>query len=379
MKILFTGGGTGGHILPIIAVSREIRKLQSNHELSKAVQFFYMGPKDSFSEILLAQEGIKAHHIFSGKIRRYQFFKSLPQNLLDVFVKVPLGILQAFFQIFILSPDLIFSKGGYGSIPSALAGWILRVPIILHESDIVPGLANRITGNFASEIFASFPGTQHFPKKKVAVLGNPIRTEILSGSKEEATSIFRLQKGKPVLLLLGGSQGAQRINDMLLVILKEALQTYEIIHQTGEKNFTQVKAEAEVVVPKELMRFYHPVSFFKEPELRHAYAASDIIVSRAGSGSIFEIASLGKPSILIPLPEAAQNHQIENAYAYQKTGACIVLEESNLSPHFFLERVRYLFSDSKELSTMSKAALSFARPHTAKKIAQYIVEYLSNS
>jgi len=378
MKILFTGGGTGGHILPIIALAREIRA-QSNPELAKKLTFLYMGPKESFAEMLLTQEGIKTYHILSGKIQRYEFLKSLPKNLLSIFVKVPIGIMQAFFRIFFLSPDIIFSKGGYGSIPSAVAGWILHVPIVLHESDVIPGMANRIVGKFAFEIFVSFPNTREFRKNKVVEVGNPIRKTLLSGSKEEAKQLFKLQGTKPLLLIIGGSQGSQRINDMLLVILHEALKSYEIIHQTGEKNLSQVKAEAEVVVDKNLQQFYHPVGFFKETELRHAYAASDLIISRAGSGSVFEIAALGKPSILIPLPEAAQNHQIENAYAYQKSGACIVLEENNLTPHFFLERVHSLFAGKAELQTMIEAAKSFAKPEAGRVMAKYIIESLSNS
>lgn len=370
MKILFTGGGTGGHILPIIAVARETRALAGDRPL----ELLYMGPKDEFSEMLLSQEGIKVYRILSGKVRRYEPLRSLSKNLLDVFVKVPLGIVQAFFLIFALSPDIIFSKGGYGSVPSAVAGGLLRVPIILHESDAVPGLANRIMKGFASEIFVSFPDTQYFPKDKVAQAGNPIRAEILTGSAKEAKRLFGLKGGRPILLIMGGSQGAQRINDMLLIVLDEALKDYEIIHQTGEKNFAQVKAEGDVVTRKEQRPFWHPVAFLRETDLRHAYAAADLIVSRAGSGSVFEIAALGKPSVLIPLSEAAQNHQIENAYAYQRTGACIVLEENNLTPHFFLERVRYLLSDKTELQKMSQAALNFAKPEAARVIAQYIID-----
>ncbi|MDP4006999.1 MAG: UDP-N-acetylglucosamine--N-acetylmuramyl-(pentapeptide) pyrophosphoryl-undecaprenol N-acetylglucosamine transferase, partial [bacterium] len=197
VKILFTGGGTGGHILPIIAVARELRKQAGDTPL----EFLYMGPKDEFSEMLLSQEGMRTFHVFSGKIRRYEFFKSLPANLLDVFIKVPLGLFQAFFRIFVLGPDIIFSKGGYGSVPSAVAGWILRVPIILHESDVVPGLANRIVARFASELFVSFPDTQYFPKDRATRVGNPIRGEMLTGSAEEAKRLFGLQGKKPLVLL----------------------------------------------------------------------------------------------------------------------------------------------------------------------------------
>ncbi len=374
MKILFTGGGTGGHILPIIAVARELRKQQDSPEIAGGLQFLYMGPKDDFAEILLSQEGIKVYHALAGKVRRYGGIKTLFPNLLDTLVKTPLGILQALLRMFMLSPDLIFSKGGYGSLPATIAGWLLQVPIILHESDTIPGLSNRIGGFFASQIFVAFNRTSFFSAKKMVVVGNPIRKGVLIGAKEEAQVLLHLKGGKPIILFLGGSQGAQRINDMLLVILQEALKDFEIVHQTGEKNFIQVRKEAGAVVSKELLAYYHAVPFLKEQELRHVYAATAFIVSRAGSGSIFEIAALGKPSILIPLPEAAQNHQIQNAYEYANTGAAIVLEESNLTPHFFLEKLRYLVSNPQELAKMSQAALKFAKPEAATTIAKYLIE-----
>ncbi|MBI4138479.1 MAG: undecaprenyldiphospho-muramoylpentapeptide beta-N-acetylglucosaminyltransferase [Candidatus Wildermuthbacteria bacterium] len=373
MKILFAGGGTGGHILPIVAVARELRKQAGTQK----TEFFYMGPKDDFSDMISSQEGIRIMRISAGKVRRDGSFAAISKNILDTFIKTPLGILQAFFRIFFLAPDLIFSKGGYGSVPSVLAGWILRVPIILHESDVMPGVANRVSGKFANDIFISFPETPGFPRKKVQQVGNPIREDLLSGSLQEANRLFSLQGGKPVILIMGGSQGSQRINDMLVNIAREMLKEYEIIHQTGDKNFQETKKEAEVAIPKELLPFYHPVPFLKETDLKHAFSVADLVVNRAGAGSIFEIAALGKPSILVPLPEAAQNHQLENAYAYNKAGACIVLEESNLTPHFFLERVHFLISNKEEYARMSRAALAFSRPRAAKAIAAYIIEYLS--
>ena len=374
MKILFTGGGTGGHVLPIIAVARELRKQQDSPEIAGGLELLYMGPKDDFAEILLSQEGIKVYHALAGKVRRYGGIKTLFPNLADTLVKTPLGVLQALFSMFSLAPDLIFSKGGYGALPTTIAGWMLQVPIILHESDTVPGLSNRIGGFFASQIFVAFARTSYFPAKKMVYVGNPIRKEVLVGSRKEAQELLQLKGGKPVVLFMGGSQGPQRINDMLLAILGEALKDFEVIHQTGEKNFTQVREEARAVVAKELIAYYHAIPFLKEPELRHVYAACDFIVSRAGSGSIFEIAALGKPSILIPLPEAAQNHQIQNAYEYANTGAAVVLEESNMAPHFFLEKLRYLVSNAQELAKMSTAALQFAKPEAATTIARYLIE-----
>lgn len=387
MKILFTGGGTGGHIVPIIAIVREIRKIypsflnEKNKRIyrKKGLQFFYLGPKDEFGSILLSHEGIKVKQIFAGKIRRYGNWKSFLQNFVDIFFKIPLGIIQSLFYIFFLSPDLIFSKGGFGSIPGVIAGKMLLTPIFMHESDIAPGMANKFISKFALEIFVSFPKTEYFSLKKMILVGNPIRREVLEDSKEEAKNFFELSSEKPVVLILGGSQGAQRINDKILEVLPEFLENFEIIHQCGEKNFTQVKAEAKVMINKkeELGKYYHLFPFLKEPELRQAYAASELIISRAGSSSIFEIAAARKPSILIPLPESAQNHQIKNAYAYQENGASIVIEETNFTSHFFLERLKYLFSNQTELQKMSEAAKEFSKPEAGRIIASYLVEFLT--
>ncbi|MFH1462425.1 MAG: UDP-N-acetylglucosamine--N-acetylmuramyl-(pentapeptide) pyrophosphoryl-undecaprenol N-acetylglucosamine transferase [bacterium] len=374
MKILFTGGGSGGHIVPIIAIVREIRKIYSKEDL----QFFFIGPKDEFSSILLSQEGIKVKQVLAGKIRRFSGWKTIFQNLADIFFKIPLGIVQSFFQIFFISPDLIFSKGGFGSIPGVISGKLLFTPIFLHESDVTPGLANRFIARFVFEVFVSFPKTEYFPSEKMILSGNPIRKEILDSSKEEAKYFFKLNSEKPVVLILGGSQGSQRINDEILEILPNLLENFEIILQSGEKNFPQVKAEVEAVINnKDLEKSFHLFPFFKEHELRLAFGASDLIVSRAGSGSIFEIAAAGKPSILIPLPESAQNHQVKNAYAFAENQACLVMEESNFTSHFFLEKLKYLFLHPQELKNMSEKAKEFSKPQAAKIIANYLVEYLT--
>ena len=371
MKILFTGGGTAGHIFPIIAIIREIRKKYPYGDF----EFFYVGPKDKFAADLFSQEKIEVRTVLAGKIRRYPSF----QNIIDILFKLPIGILQAFYHVFVISPDLIFSKGGYGSIPVAISGWMLLVPIFLQESDISPGLSNRIAGKFALEIFTSFPveKTESFPVKKMISVGNPIRKEILEGSKEEAEKLFKLTGEKPILLVLGGSQGAQRINNGLLAVLTGVLESFEVIHQTGRANFKQVKNEAEVVLTKNFVKYYHPRPFLDEKELSNAYSAADLIISRAGAGSIFEIAAVGKPSILVPLPEAAQNHQVKNAYVFAENGAALVIEEPNFTPHFVLERIKYLFSQPEKLKEMAQAAKEFSRPQAARIIVEYIVEYLS--
>ena len=373
MRILFTGGGTGGHVVPIIAIAREIKRIYQKDDL----EFYFLGPKDELGSALLLAEGIKIRSVLSGKIRRYFSFKSFFLNLLDLLVKIPIGILQSFFHIFLLSPDLIFSKGGYGSFPCVLAGKALFVPIFLHESDISPGFTNKVVRNLVLEIFTSFPDTEHFSPRKLIVVGNPIRKELLEGSKKEGRESFQITSKKPVVLILGGSQGSQRVNDEILEVLPQLLTDFELIHQTGKRNYQEIKKEYKALIDKDLEPYYHLFDYLGEKELAQAYALADLVVSRAGSGSIFEIAAKGIPSILVPLPEAAQNHQLKNAYAYQEAGAGIVIEESNFSSHYFLEKIRFLFENPKELKEIKEKAKEFSRPEAGWIIAHYLVEYLT--
>jgi UDP-N-acetylglucosamine--N-acetylmuramyl-(pentapeptide) pyrophosphoryl-undecaprenol N-acetylglucosamine transferase len=368
VKIVFTGGGTGGHIFPIVAVARELRRLHFGDDL----ELFYYGPEDNFASTVLSQEGIKIKIIPGGKIRRYFSFS----NFTDIVFKIPWGIFRAFISLFFLWPDVIFSKGGYGSLPTVLAGRMLRVPVFLHESDVSPGLANRFLSRFALEVFTSFPKTEYFSSRKMTLVGNPIRKELLEGSAKEAEELLKLTGEKPVVLIFGGSQGAQKINEMLFSVLKEFLEYFEIIHQCGSKNYEDAKQLVLATTDPDIRKHYHLYPFLKESDLRQAYQAADVIVSRAGSGSIFEIAALGKPSILIPIAGSAQNHQEKNAYTYAATGASIVIEETSLTPGFFLEKLRFLVTSTDTMDRMSQKALAFAKPRAAHIMASYILEYL---
>lgn len=384
MKILFTGGGTGGHVYPLVAIAREIRRLYPKTTQGVPLEFYYLGPKDDFSLILLSQEDFIIKTIISGKIRRYFSW----QNFVDILFKIPFGVIQSFFQLLAIRPDLVFSKGGSGSISVTSCARILRIPVFIHESDVVPGLSNQTTAKWAKKIFISFPKTEYFNPEKTTLTGNPIRKEILDGDKEKAAEIFNLTLSKPIFLVMGGSQGAETINDFILLILSNLLKNYEVIHVTGPQNIKGVTAEAQVAMAPEvpsgsysdLDKYYHPVGFLDENKIKHAYKAADLIISRSGSGSIFEIAAVGKPSILIPLPSAAADHQSKNAYAYADTGASMVIEQENLTPNFFMQNVQLLFlNDQKggaKLEQMSQAALDFAKPLAARAIAREILEFL---
>jgi UDP-N-acetylglucosamine--N-acetylmuramyl-(pentapeptide) pyrophosphoryl-undecaprenol N-acetylglucosamine transferase len=364
MRILFTGGGSGGHLFPIIAVARQLKKTFPESEL------LYLGP-DDFGTELLIKEGIKVKIILAGKLRRYFSFKTI----LDIF-KIPIGFLQALWHVYIWMPDVVFSKGGYGSVPVVLVSWLYHIPILIHESDAVPGLANRFGGKLAKRIAVSFvTAEKYFPQKKTALVGNPIRIEITQGSREEAKQIFQIASEKSVILVMGGSQGAQPINEIILTILPQLLEKYEIIHLCGTKNYPDIKNKfSSIIQTTELSKGYHLYPFLEEDQLKYAYAVSDLIISRAGAGSIFEIAACAKPSILIPLPGAAADHQKENAFEYAKTGATVVIEQVNLTPHLFLSEISRLLNNPDLLQKMSDCARSFAKLEAGQKIAQALVE-----
>lgn len=367
MKIVFTGGGTAGHIFPILAIIRELRNIYPGADL----KIFYAGPENKHGAVLLSQENVKVKNILCGKFRRYASLKNIPD-----FFKALFGIFQSIFWLFFTAPDIIFSKGGYGSLPIAFGAGFLRIPFILQESDIVPGLTSKITSKWALEIFTSFRDTEYFPKSKTTCLGNPIRLVLLGGSKEEAKKIFHLSD-RPLLLILGGSQGAQSINQLIIEVLPELLNNFEIIHQTGIANQKQVQAEADIILTKEQLAFYHSFAFLNETQLKHSLAACDLVISRAGAGAIFEIAAAKKPMILIPLLGSAQDHQAKNAYKLSELGAAEVIEEQNLKPHLFLQRLNLLFDSPENLAAMSESAAAFSRPKATTIIANYLNEYLS--
>ncbi len=380
MKILFTGGGTGGHLFPIIAIIRELKNFTPK-EVSP--EFYFIGPKTEVGIDLLKNEGVLIKTILAGKVRRYFTAKDLLQNIVDILFKIPIGIIQSFRYLRIIRPNIVFGKGGYGALPVIWASRCLKIPIFLHESDAVPGQVTKIFAKSAVKIFTSFKEmeTDNLPVSKIFYTGNPVRKEILNGDRASAREIFKLIDDKPTILILGGSQGAERINNLILNMLPQLLKNFEIIHQCGEKMIKEIWFTAKVIAKKDdLFKYYHTVSFLDEKALKHAFSASHLIISRAGSGAISEIAAVGKPSILLPLPEASQNHQMKNAKIYLKSGATVLLIESKKpSSALLFSKLMSIFSVSGKLDEMGRDALAFSEPDAAKTIAIYLAEYLNPS
>lgn len=368
MRILFTGGGTGGHFFPIIATIRELKK-KAEAELILGLELYYMGP-DDFAGETLRREGVVEIKIMSGKIRRYFSL----QNFVDVF-KIAGGIIQALWNFFLIMPDVVFSKGGYGALPAIISAVIFRIPVIIHESDAVPGKVNQFSARFARRVGLAFSSAaSYFPKNKMALVGIPIRKRIMGGSLETAKENLKIFSNQPVLGFIGASQGSQKLNDAVLGVLKELTDDFEVVHQCGAKNFEETAEEGKVILEKSHSERYHPFGFLDEEGIRDFYLVSNLIISRAGASSIFEIAAWGKPSILIPLSGSAQDHQRKNAYAYAGEGAAMVIEEANLTPHVLLGEIRKVAADKELLRSMAQSAQKFARIDSAEIIAGEILK-----
>ncbi|MBW6440816.1 undecaprenyldiphospho-muramoylpentapeptide beta-N-acetylglucosaminyltransferase [Patescibacteria group bacterium] len=339
MKILLTGGGTGGHIIPLLTVVSEIRKTEAEKNLVKS-EFIFIGPQGDFNHCLLDAD-VKIKIIQAGKLRRYLSL----ENITDIF-KIIIGTIQSLFFVNQVKPDIVFSKGGFASVPPVIAAWIYKIPIITHESDIVPGLANRIIAKFAKKILISFYfSKKYFSEKKVILTGNPIREDIMRGNKNKARDFFNLKEDIPVILVFGGSQGARKINEVITMSLPKILEKFQVIHLCGKGNYEKLKDETEKMEMGDKTRYR--IFPFLADGLKDAFALCDLIVSRAGANSLFEIVALEKPGIIIPLGNAANNHQVENAEFFRKRKMLIVIKEDTLDENILTKKIFELFAENE--------------------------------
>ena len=369
MKILLTGGGTGGHFYPIIAVTEALYNISKEKRLLTP-ELIFMSDTEYDKKVVLA-EGLKFKKVQAGKIRRY--FSLL--NITDTF-KTGTGVLKAIFSVYSDMPDVVFGKGGYASFPALMAAKIFNIPTIIHESDTVPGKVNKWAGKFAQRVAVSFPeAADHFPKEKTILTGTPVRKNILGGTPEEARELLNLEPDTPIIFVLGGSQGAQKINNVILDSLDRLVKNVQIIHQCGSKNKKEVEGRAKVILENSQFKTrYHLYSYMNDSFLRNSASVANLVISRAGGSAIYEIASWGLPSIIIPLKNSAQNHQAGNAYSYKKAGACEIIEENNLTTNVLLSEISRLLSNKDETQRMKEAARNFAKLDAAQKIAKEIIK-----
>ncbi len=378
MKILVTGGGSAGHISPALATIQAIREIAVRDKFD--VEFLYLGSAHGMERDIVVAAQINYVGVQTGKLRRYISFENAVDQL-----RLPLGVLQSLRAISAFQPDIVFSTGGYVSVPPVIAASILRKPILIHEQTVQIGLANRIAAKLATRIALSFesareelPATQ---REKTFVTGNPLRSQIFGGEQSEAKSLCGFDPEDdqlPTLYVTGGSQGARILNRSVEDVLPKLLEKYRIIHQCGrqpandEQDFDRLQ-RALGVLPVQQQKRYFVSRFFGE-EIKHVFALADLVVSRAGAGTVAELCALGKPAIYIPLVPTGGDEQTRNAQMCERVGAAAIICQDEMSGARLLKEVGGLLGNKTQLLEMGSAAQTLARPHAAQELAHALLE-----
>lgn len=333
--IVLTGGGTAGHVTPHLALIPELKK--------KGYEIHYIGTENGIEhEMMNRVEGVTYHAVKSGKLRRYFDWK----NFTDPF-RVIAGAFESARIIRKLRPDVCFSKGGFVAVPVVWGAWRAKVPVVCHESDLTPGLANKLSARFAKKIATTFPECAKALGAKAEMTGTPMRPELFQGRREEGLRLAGLDGKKPVLLMTGGSLGAQSVNKVLREALPDLLPDMDVIHICGKGN-----------VDESLQGTPGYAQFpFVSDELPHLFAAADVVLSRAGSNSLCELQALKKPMLLVPYPlSASRGDQVLNARSYEKRGLAIVLEQEQMNSETLVQNIHELFARKDELLSNLEAA-----------------------
>lgn len=349
-KILLTGGGTAGHVTPNIALIPELKK--------QGFEIHYVGTEKGIEREIVGKEGIPYHPISAGKLRRYLDIKNFTDTL-----RISKGFFQALGIIGRLKPQIVFSKGGFVSCPVVWAAKIRRIPVIIHESDITPGLANKLSIPFAKKVCFNFPETEKYlPKEKAVLTGLPVRKALLKGNADMGRSLCGFTPSKPVIMVMGGSLGSELLNRTIRESLDTLLEKYQICHICGKGNVDSGYKN---------LKGYKQYEYVSD-ELPHIFATADMMISRAGATSLYEILALKKPNILIPLSRAAsRGDQILNAASFKKQGFSLVIEEEELNKDLFVKSVESLNSNRDSyIKAMEKSKLV----DSTEKIMSLIVE-----
>ena len=339
-KILLTGGGTAGHVTPNIALLPDLK--------AEGYDIHYIGSYEGMEKKLITAQGIHYDGIATGKFRRYLSAK----NLTDPF-RVIKGFQQAKKLIRDYKPDVVFSKGGFVSVPVVLAAKHFKIPTIIHESDMTPGLANKICIPSAAKVCCNFPETlKYLPEGKAVLTGSPIRAELLQGDRLAGLQYTNLSAAKPIMLVIGGSLGSVKVNGAVRSILPKLLEQFQIIHICGKGNLDESLIGTSGYVQYE----------YVDSPLKHLFAAADLIVSRAGANSICEILALRKPNVLIPLSAAAsRGDQILNANSFAKQGYSTVLEEEKVTDDTLFDAIHDTYENRRTfIENMEKSHLNNA-------------------
>ncbi len=355
MRILLAGGGSGGSSAPVLAVAQEMMR-------RRVCQFLYVGTESGPERELVSALGIPYRAVRTGKLRRYWSV----QNFTDLF-RIPAGLVQSMGVVREFRPDVAFAAGGFAAVPPLLAASLMGRPTVIHQQDVVPGLANRILAPFATAITVTFPPSlSHFPSKKTKVTGNPVRREILQGRREEAMRVFGFREGVPLVVATGGGTGAVGLNRLIAQAAPSLVQRCQLLHMTGRGK----KVETPDLGPG-----YRQVEFVVA-EMAHLLAAADLVVSRSGLSTLTELAVLGKPSVLIPMPHS---HQVPNAAVFARGGAAVMLQEEELSGEKLATELLSLLEKPERLAAMSERARAIMSSGAESRIADEVERVAAKS
>ena len=354
-RLVVAGGGTGGHLFPGIAIAKRVC------ELAPETRVLFIGTDRPFEKEQVAKANF--YHAASGAtgIKGLGWLKKLLSA-----VRIPVSVVRSMVKLLAFRADAVVGVGGFSSGPVILAAWLLRRPVILHEQNSVPGIANRLAARFARRIHLAFPESQgFFPKEKCALTGNPVRQDILCAAEKKGE-----KKERPTLLVAGGSQGATSINKAMVCALDELKSLDAIwIHQSGEKDFEKTKTAYEKAgISADVRPFID--------NMAEAFEKADLVIGRAGATTLSELMVMGKPSLLIPFPFAADNHQEKNARYLETAGASSVITEKELSPEALAQTVKALLASPETLQAMGQCAKILAKPEADKVIAEDLLQLM---
>ena len=366
MRVAISGGGTGGHTSAGLAVAAALRA-------RGVADLHWIGSRAGVESSRVPAAGIAYHPVPSGKLRRYWDW----QNVTDLGVRVPAALARSWALLRRLRPAVLFVTGGFVALPPALAARALGIPVVVHEQTASAGLANRVAGRFATRIALAFPlPAAAFGGRPAVVTGNPMRPELRGGSREEACRLFALDPAEPLVYVTGGSLGSHRINRVAGEALPDLLRLAQVVHQCGDNAETGdlhwLGDQAKRLPDALRARYAHRA--YVGAELRHVYAAADLVVGRSGAGTVNECCQLGLPAVYVPLPGASGDEQTANARLVERAGGAVVVPQPELTPARLLEVVGRLLADRGALGAMGDRARALAVPDAAERLAALIVE-----
>lgn len=369
MRVLVSGGGTGGHIYPALAVASQLR---SQYQ----AEILFLGSDDGLETQLVPAAGFRLETIRAGKVRRYISWQTVKGVM-----RIPVGALQAIEVVRKFRPDVAFTSGGYVAVPAGVGAYLNRVPLLMHQQDVPPNLSNKQVAPLATRISVAFEDSlRYFPARKTLLLGNPVRQGILDIRQVGplvARERLKLSGEQPLLLVTGGSQGARHLNQVVCQALPELLEICQVLQISGKDLYNETLEQSNSVLAKvdaTLRERYRLVAYLDE-EMPAALQAADLVLCRSGASTLSELATLGKPALLVPLPPAiGKSPQEANAAMFDRRGAGVMVKNSALEPKSLAARVKYIMTSPEILAFMMEATRALAKPQATQEIVEELMK-----